>query len=107
MERVRMPIYKGNEEEQAHETRKKEATASFRDFMGKEKTKRFVSDWNKKGYTKAGIEELLFEIYLRYGTGGDDDGDDDDKERKVLDRSGEMLDIMKSVRKLWEPFKKE
>ncbi len=99
-----MPIYKGEQDEKPKEpeAKKKDSVAAFRNFMGKEKTRKMVSEWNKKGYTKAGIEELLFEIYQRYGGGGDDDDDD-----KVLDRSAEMLDIMKSVRKLWEPFKKE
>ena len=104
MERVLMAIYKGEQEEKPKEpeAKKKDSISSFRNFMGDTKTKAFVSEWNKKGYTKAGIEELLFEIYQRYGGGGDDDDED-----KVRDRTAEMLDIMKSVRKLWEPFKKE
>lgn len=100
-----MPIYKGDKEEEKPkepEAKRSSSISNFRNFMGDAKTKAFVSEWNKKGYTKAGVEELLFEIYQRYGGDGDDDDED-----KVRDRTGEMLDIMKSVRKLWEPFKKE
>lgn len=67
-----MPIYKGNEEEERKKepaAKRNESIAAFRSFMGKAKTKSLISEWNKKGYTKAGIEELLFEIYQRYGGG--------------------------------------
>ncbi|MFP3950431.1 MAG: hypothetical protein ACLFUZ_05085 [Candidatus Micrarchaeia archaeon] len=95
-----MPIY---EREESTEERAEEVmdTRSFKNFIGKEKTQQFISQWKKKGYTKAGVEELLFELYARYG------GDDDDDEDRVRDRAGEMLDIMKSVRGLFEPFKKD
>ncbi|MEM4272637.1 MAG: hypothetical protein QXH30_03520, partial [Candidatus Bilamarchaeaceae archaeon] len=75
-----MPIYKGNEEEEGKrkepEAKRKDSISNFKNFMGKEKTRKLISEWSKKGYTKAGIEELLFEIYQRYGgDGGDDDED--------------------------------
>ncbi len=97
-----MPVYSGKESTKEEE-RAEEAmdTRSFKNFVGKEKTQQFISKWKKKGYTKAGVEELLFELYARYG------GDDDDDEDRVRDRAGEMLDIMKSVRGLFEPFKKD
>ncbi|MBD3389903.1 hypothetical protein GF415_03015 [Candidatus Micrarchaeota archaeon] len=98
-----MPVY-GKKEGAEKEERTEEAidTRSFKSFVGKEKTQQFISKWKKKGYTKAGVEELMFELYARYGG----DGDDDDEDR-VRERAGEMLDIMKSVRGLFEPFKKD
>ena len=95
-----MSVY--NKAHKEEEPKSAVASGSFKDFMGKEKTRKFIKQWNKKGYTKAGAEELLFELYARYGG----DGDDDDEDR-VLGRAGEMLDIMKSVRGLFEPFKKD
>ena len=101
-----MPIYKKEEEEKAKESEKK---GTFKGFMSSKKTKQFIANWHEKGYTKAGVEELLYELYQRYGGDGDDDeeGDLDEKTDKhpVRKRAGEMLDIMKSVRGLFEPFK--
>ena len=95
-----MPIY--NKTEQEEVPKSTVASSGFKGFMENGKTKTFIKQWHKKGYTKAGVEELLFELYARYGG----DGDDDDEDR-VLGRAGEMLDIMKSVRGLFEPFKKD
>lgn len=95
-----MPIYKGSQMEE--EPKEKQVSGSYMDFINKQSTKQFISDWHEKGYTKAGVEELLYELHARYS--GGDDGDDKDEER-VIKRAGEMLDVMKSVRGLFEPFK--
>lgn len=95
-----MPIYKEGEMKE-EEPKKKSASGSFTNFIGKESTKQFIEEWHGKGYTKAGVEELLYELYARYCA----DGGDDDDEDRVIKRAGEMLDVMKSVRKLFEPFK--
>ena len=98
-----MPIYKGNEEEEKPEEPKKAAaTGSFKSFMGKAKTKKFISEWHEQGYTKAGVQELLYELYQRYGGDGDDDDED-----TVLGRAGDMLDVMKSVADKFALFKKD
>lgn len=105
-----MPIYrrsddpesKEHQEEKKAEPKHEVSTGSFKNFMGSSETKQFIEEWHEKGYTKAGVEELLFELHARYG--GDDDDDSDDTVRK---RGGEMLEVMKSVRGLFEPFKKD
>jgi hypothetical protein len=95
-----MPLYKNAQMEE--EPKEKVVSGSFMDFINKQSTKQFISDWHEKGYTKAGVEELLYELHARY-SGGDDD--DDEGEERVIKRAGEMLDVMKSVRGLFEPFK--
>lgn len=96
-----MPLYKNSQMEEAPKAA--QASGTFMNFMNKQSTKQFISDWHEKGYTKAGVEELLYELHARY-SGGDDD-DDKDGEERVIKRAGEMLDVMKSVRGLFEPFK--
>jgi hypothetical protein len=98
-----MPTYRktyGEEEKEAP----KEATASgtFKSFIGKAKTKKFIAEWHKQGYTKAGVQELLYELYQRYGGDGDDDDED-----TVLGRASDMLDVLKSVADKFALFKKE
>jgi hypothetical protein len=97
-----MPIYKEGEMKE-EEPKEKKVSGSFMDFINKASTKQFIADWHEKGYTKAGIEELLYELHARYCADGGDD--DDDAEEHVIKRAGEMLDVMKSVRGLFEPFK--
>lgn len=92
-----MPVHRKEEDS---EEKRVQASGSFVNFMQKSATKEFVESWHEKGYTKAGVEELLYELYQRYASDGDDDDED-----AVLGRAGEMLEIMKSVRGLFEPFK--
>lgn len=107
-----MPIYRRADDpenkevapkakEPEEETVQKVSAGSFKNFMNSPQTKAFIEEWHKNGYTKAGVEELLFELHARYG--GDDD--DDDSADAVRKRAGEMLEVMKSVRGLFEPFK--
>jgi hypothetical protein len=101
-----MPIYKeGAMKDKEEEPKEKTVSGSFSDFIKKESTKQFISEWHEKGYTKAGVEELLYELHARYCSGGGDDDDEDKEEEHVIKRAGEMLDVMKSVRGLFEPFK--
>jgi len=96
-----MPTYKKGETEE-EKPKAALSSASFKNFMGKAKTKKFVSDWHEQGYTKAGVQELLYEIYQRYGGDGDDDDED-----TVLGRASDMLDVLKSVADKFAIFKKE
>jgi len=104
-----MPIYRRaddpenvqKKEEPKEEAVQQVSAGSFKNFMNTPATKAFIEEWHKNGYTKAGVEELLFELHARYG--GDDD--DDDAADAVRKRAGEMLEVMKSVRGLFEPFK--
>jgi len=96
-----MPTYR-KEEEEEEKPKSAVSSGSFKSFMGKAKTKKFISEWHEKGYTKAGVQELLYEIYQRYGGDGDDDDED-----TVLGRAGDMLDVMKSVADKFAIFKKE
>ena|GEM_PF-3047204 len=108
-----MPIYRRKDDPEKKEEPKEKtedaaskqeiSAGSFKNFMNTPETKHFIEEWHEKGYTKAGVEELLFELHARYG--GDDD--DDDSAEAVRKRAGEMLEVMKSVRGLFEPFKKD
>ncbi len=106
-----MAIYRradDKQEEEKKEERKEEpkqeiSTASFKNFVNKPESKAFIEDCHHRyNVTEAGMRELLWELYQRYGGDGDDDDED-----KVKNRASEMLDVMKSVADKFALFKKD
>lgn len=56
-------------------------------FIQSAQVRQFAEQWQKEGYTKAGIHEMLGELYRRFS------GD----EKKALERGGEILAILKHI----------
>lgn len=65
-----------------------EATESdMKLFIQSSEVRQFTERWHKEGYTKAGIHEMLEELYRRFS------GD----EKKTLERGEEILTILKHI----------